>query len=367
MRILQLKTSAARGGAESLLLDLTAGLAARGHEIRTVLGEPGWLQEQLKSQGMQVSVIPLTSMLGVIQIPRLAAVIRDSRADLVLSHGARVNLFGSAAATIVGVPAVSVEHNLDDWRFNNPVFSVLDRLMARWNAGRIAVSRAVGDMLIEKGVISGEKIVVIPNGVCFPTDDHVKDRRAVRARFGLADNDFVVVTAARLTAQKGHEYLLEALPTLVERIPGLRCLWLGDGDLRAKLEHRRDYLGLGDIVHLAGAVDRVMHILPACDLFVLPSLWEGLPVAVIEAMGMGLPVVATKVAGTPEVVESGESGLLVPPGDAVALVEAITGLFEDESLRRRFATAGRARVRAMFDIEVVKDRYEEALRGWVKT
>jgi len=366
MRILQLKTSAARGGAESILLDITSGLVARGHEIETVLGEPGWLQARLMSQGMPVSVIPLTSVLGVVWVPRLVAMIRDSGADLVLSHGARVNVFGSLAARIAGKPAASVEHNMDDWRFTKPAFSGLDRLVAKLNVGRIAVSRAVGDLLIEKKVLSEERVAVIPNGVRFPADHHDYDRRAIRAEFGFEDDDFVVVTVARLTAQKGHEYLLEALPALVDRIPRLRCLWLGEGDLRAGLEDHRDRLGLGETVHFAGAMDQVMHILPACDLFVLPSLWEGLPVSVIEAMGMGLPVVATDVAGTPEVVGSGETGLLVPPGDAAALVEAITALFEDGPRRQRLAVAGRARARELFDIEFVLGRYEEALRNWVK-
>jgi glycosyltransferase involved in cell wall biosynthesis len=364
MRILQLKTSAARGGAEALLLQLTAGLAARGHEVATVLGEPGWLRERLADRGLTASVVPLVSWAGLLRVPKLAGLIRSLQADVVLSHGARVNLFGTLAASLSGVPAVSVEHNMDSWRGGNPVFGALDRLVAAQNRGRIAVSRAVAGMLVERNVLPPDRIEVIPNGVSFPAGEPAVDRRAVRAGFGLADEDFVLVTVARLTAQKGHRHLLGALPALRERIPRLRCLCLGEGDLRPELEALCRRLGLDDAVVFAGAVDGVMGILPACDLFVLPSLWEGLPLAVVEAMGVGLPVIATDVAGTPEAVESGRTGLLVPPGDPGALADAVLALHDDEELRGRLAGEGRRRAREEFGIDAVVDRYEEALGRW---
>jgi len=367
VRILQLKTSAARGGAESLLLDLTAGLVERGHVVETVLGEQGWLQDRMQSKGLSVSVIPLVSVLGLFRIPQLAGLIKSTCADIVLAHGARVNLFGVLASVTLGVPVVSVEHSMDDWRTNSRFLSLVDRIVARRNIGRIAVSRAVGGMLNELDIISGDKVVVIPNGVRFPSRSRVVNRRAIRSRFGIDDGAFVVVTAARLTKPKGHKFLLEALPELIKRIPRFHCLLLGDGNMRAELEGRCNALELEDKVTFAGAVDDVLDILPACDLFALPSLWEGLPVALIEAMGMGLPVVATAVAGTPEVVVSGESGVLVAPGDTEALAEAITTLYENENIRRRVADVGRIRAREMFDMEFVVGRYESVLQSWLSS
>ena len=157
---------------------------------------------------------------------------------------------------------------------------------------------------------------------------------------------------------------MESLAMLTSRHPTLRCLFVGDGELKSQLDVTAHDLGIEKSVVFAGAVDGVMAMLPACDLFVLPSLWEGLPVALIEAMGMGLPVVATEVTGTPEVVNSGTTGLLVRPGDAAMLAAAIDRLIIDEPLRRSLADAGRRHARNNFGMAKVLDGYESALDRW---
>ena len=364
MRILQLKTSSGRGGAETMLLQLTRGLSARDHEVLTVLGEPGWLADRLVELGHAASTIALTGPSGFFRVPELTGLVRRFAPDVILSHGARVNLFGTIAGTLTRVPTVSVEHGMDDWRRSGNAFALVDRFVAGRNRGRIAVSQAVGDMLVEHNLMPADRVSVIQNGVSFPSERTSIERGAIRARFGFTPEHTVLVTVARLSRPKGHANLFSALARLRDGQPQLRCLLLGDGPLREELEVGARVLGIDDVVVFAGAVDDVFDILPACDLFVLPSLREGLPVAAIEAMGMNLPVVATRVAGTGELVVDGETGLLVPPDDTDALVTAIASLADDEHLRTRLAAAGRTFARTSFTFEAALDRYEEVLQRW---
>jgi len=366
MRILQLKTSAERGGAETMLIQLTDGLSGRGHDVLTVVGEDGWLVNRLQQAGHSVNTIPMTGPAGLLGIPALSIIARRQRVDVILSHGARVNLLGTFVGVLTGVPSVAVEHSMDDWRIGGGFLAWLDRIVARRNRGRIAVSRAVGDMLVDHDVLPADHVEVVPNGVVFPSEGAAIDRLGVRARFGLKDHETVIVVAARLARPKGHEYLLEALVDLKAYKSDLRCLLLGDGPLREKLERKTTELGLGGLVVFGGAIDDVLDVLPACDLFVLPSLWEGLPVAAAEAMGMGLPIVATRVAGTPEIVQHEVTGLLVEPADPVGLAAAVRRLLDDDDLRDKLSGEGRCFAREAFSFEDILSRYEEVLACWAR-
>jgi glycosyltransferase involved in cell wall biosynthesis len=358
MRILQLKTSAVRGGAETLVWEFTRGATARGHDVLTVFSEAGWLSDAFAEAGLPARMLPLSSAAGAARVPTLVRLIRKWRPDVVLCHGARVNLFGAMAARLAGTPSVSVEHNVDGWREAKPGLNRLDRICAGWNTHRIAVSRAVGAMLRERRIMPEGKVTVIPNAVDVGAGERLRvPREEARRRFGLAEDDFVLVTVARLSSQKGHVFLLDALRTLVPEFPNLRLLCLGDGELRAELAAKTHAAGLDAHVCFAGALPGVVGLLPAYDLFVLPSLWEGMPLALIEALAAGLPVLATAVAGTPEVVTSEHTGLLVPPGDAGALAEGIRRLLRDPDLRARLATAGQAHARREFHIDTMIDRY----------
>ena len=194
---------------------------------------------------------------------------------------------------------------------------------------------------------SGRDPRVIPNGVGAPRPR--RGREATRAALAVEDGRPLLLTVARLFPQKGHGVLLHALHRLRDR--PWTAAWAGDGDLADPLEWGIARLGLSDRIRLLGPRDDVGDLLAAADLFVLPSLFEGHPLSVLEAMHAGTPVVATAAAGTTEAVRDGEEALLVPPGDPAALADAIAAALDDPTGRERRAARALARAQAEFGVE----------------
>jgi glycosyltransferase involved in cell wall biosynthesis len=204
------------------------------------------------------------------------------------------------------------------------------------------------------------KVFLIPNGVEIKvfTEANQSLVEALAQEWKIRSHTPVIGTLARLHEQKGHSYLLDAVAQLRREIPDVKALVVGDGELRPSLEQRTQALRLSDSVIFTGTRRDVPEILALLDVFVLPSLWEGLPIALLEAMAAGLPVVATRVGGVPEVVVDGETGLLVPPRDPDALSEAILTLLQDPDLRQKMGQAGQERVREYFSVERMVEETE---------
>ncbi len=204
----------------------------------------------------------------------------------------------------------------------------------------ICVSQASRASFLHHGLPSGVDISVVRNGI--PALPPAREREAFRAELGLGPGTLAVLTVARFTEQKDHATLVSAMPAIVGRFPDIRFLWVGTGPLKPKLQVMLDQAGMTPYVVWLGRRTDVPDLLRACDLFVLPSRYEGLPLVAIEAMASGLPVVGTRVSGTAEVVNHGETGLLVPSGDAQGLAGAVCELLSNPALAARLVELGRA-------------------------
>lgn len=200
------------------------------------------------------------------------------------------------------------------------------------------------------------RLVTVPNGV--PERGTGLGRRVARADLGLRADQPVVMTVGRLTKMKGQRYLIDATPHLVSRVPGVAVVVVGEGPLRMGLESRAAEMGVNGSVHFLGHRTDARFLLDAADVFVLPSRHEGMPLAAIEAMEAGLPVVATHVIGSREVVADGETGILVPPEDSAALGAAIAGLLAGPGVRAAYGAAGRRRYLDRFTAERMAARTE---------
>ena len=268
------------------------------------------------------------------------------RADVFHLHvgTGRENFDGARAARAAGVPAIVQTQHLP-WMLRSrgkrpPFFRGLrevDQL--------IAVSEALGPSYERIGVQAGH-ISTVPNGVGLR--GNAPGRLSARRSLGLGPDELVVMSVGRLITMKGHRDLVDATPALLDRFPQLSVLVVGDGHLHAQLSKQAAALGVADRVRLLGHRRDARQLLDGADVFTLPSLHEGMPLAALEAMEASLPVVATRVTGSAEVVADGETGVLVPAQDSPALSEALSVLLDDPGLRARMGAAGRRRYLAKF-------------------
>ena len=225
----------------------------------------------------------------------------------------------------------------------------LYRFASRWVSGLIVVSDQVKESAIELvGPRIRDRITVISNGCDIEQYGQPVDRAQVRSQLGLAADCRLIAVVGTLKKVKGHRYLIEAMSTLVPRYPDLHALLIGDGELKADLRLGVSELGLDRHVHFLGSRHDIPQLLAASDLFVLPSLWEGLSMALLEAMATGLPIVASAVSGTVQAIKPNEGGLLVPPGDVQALASAIDQLLSAPERARSMGAVARQRVEAEF-------------------
>lgn len=346
------------GGAERALLLLLEHLDS--DRFRSTLlvpdGAPAALTdgaERLDIEVRTVRPLPL-GLAGAAGVPALAGRLGRARPAIFHAHlswplAAKWPL---AAAVVARVPAVATVQLVPSFTPTRPSY-VQGRLLAAGIGTFIAVSRDVERRLVETFGWPREKIVVIHNGT--PLEPAPRPRLT-------ADGKPVVLTAARLVDQKGIEVLLDA----AAEVPA-RFLVAGDGPERTRLADYAAAAGSADRVSFLGHRTDVRDLLDAADVFVLPSLYEGTPLAVLEAMAAGRAIVATAIAGTDELVVDGESALLVPPRDAGALAAAIRRLLDDPDLRARLGEAARRRAEAQFGADAVAERvaavYERLTAG----
>lgn len=362
--VIQFTDSYGFGGAEEMLLRLLEGLDRRRWEpILMHHDGPGIspLLERARRLDVRIRSVPrLAGRRDFSRLPRLIREIRSEGPAIFHAHlcwTLRCS-YGLMAAALARVPGVVATQQLfSEIRHLRPI--VRQRSIAAGVDRYIAVSRDLARRLGATPLFPRRKIRVIPNAVRV---ERFAPLRSGRGPFLQGEDERpIVLTLARLDPQKGLSTLLEAARLVSEA----RFLVAGEGPERPALEAQIHRLGLERRVSLLGHRDDVGALLASCDLFVLPSLYEGLPVSVLEAMAAEKPVVATAIGGTDEAVVDGSTGLLIPAGNPAALAEAIRRVLGDPALARRFAEAGRQRVFAEFSAERmvlrVSELYEEIL------
>lgn len=366
-RILYVFVSLPVGGAEEHLLSLVHNLDRESFRpVVCCIGTGGPIGREIRDSG--VPVVELGKMRTGRFDRRIVSSLRDllrrEKIDLLHSHLYHPNLYGRLAAFREGVPAVCTVHNI----YVRPKLHrrLINRWLARNTARIIAVSTPVRDDILRYDRVDPSKVTVVPNGVDVARFTLAMTREQARERLGIADVPYVIGTLGRLEEQKGLPHLVEALRLLAEGGDGAFLLVAGSGRAEGRLREMISRLGLEARVRFLGVRRDVPEIHRAMDVFVLPSLWEGLPIALLEAMASGLPVVATPVGGIPDVVRDGTNGLLVPPADPVALAEALRRLRRDPSLGAELGRAGRETVRDRHShrrvAEQVMTIYRESLR-----
>ena len=336
IRVLHLVDDLDVGGLERVVCQCARYLPSDRYQVAVwALGRDGPMADVIRQAGGAVRVLSLRSCYHPAVIRRFIRELRAERPDIVHTHTYFTNTLARLALWAGRCPAAHVAHVHNVYSQYRWHHRVVEKGLSRRSFRIICCSAAVRDFVCRAEGIQPEKTCVIPNGV----DVEAFEARPAfdRGALGLAEDDFVVMTVASLTAKKGHAYFVRALRRLCRINARIKYLVVGDGPRRETLHNLVATEGLEDHVVFLGVRSDVPALMGLADVFVLPSLTEGMPLVVMEAMAAGLPVVATNVGGTPELVRDGLTGRLVRPANEDDLVEAVTAIMRDEPLRREYS------------------------------
>lgn len=290
-------------------------------------------------------------------IRELTSFLRGNFADVLVTHGYKSNLLGRPAARLAGVPIVSVSRGWTGENLKVWCYEALDRFHLRFMDRVVCVSQCQAARVLRTGV-GPEKVRVIRNAARLRAFDAVDPDGRSRLRALAGGDGPIVLAAGRLSPEKGFSVLVDAARRVHERIPNARFVLFGEGVERTRLESRIAQLRLGGVFRLAGFCNDLDALIPWADVIALPSFTEGLPNVALEAGAAGVPVIATAVGGTPEVVADGVTGYLVPAGDEIALAERLANLLANAELARKFAEASTRRMAEHFSFETQARGYE---------
>lgn len=358
MKILHLISSEGFYGAENVVAALARDLQESGHSARVGVFENAHapvnsVATQFESRGLQVTRILCRGRFDRKTVRRIREIIRSQEIELVHSHGYKSDVYTWLAARRLRVPLIATSHLWTRQTAAIRFYEFLDSLVLRRFSAITAVSEKIAGQLRHAG-ISARKVSVIDNGI-----DLRLFRSAVPAlKSELQAGDRPLIgMVGRLTAQKGIEYFLAAARKLLAEFPDLIFPIVGDGPDREKLERMARELNIEKSVRFTGARKDIANVYASLDIFVLASIDEGMPMALLEAMASGRPVVATDVGAVSQIVVSGETGILVRSADAGELANAIAALLRDPALRARLASNGQAKVRGQFSSQVMTQNY----------
>jgi glycosyltransferase involved in cell wall biosynthesis len=348
------------GGTESHILELASRIDRSRFDVTVcTLKSGGRVAEELQARGIRVLSLDGAGKLDARVLFRLLTIIREERPDVIQAFLFWANVAARICGRLVRTFSIISSYH-DEIVTEGWIIRLVDRLTLKWTHGILCCSEAVRRSVVSRIGGTGQQFTVIPFGV--DVDRFGTPAAATRRELGLQDDGAVVGTVCRLVEpKKGLSILLQAMSELKRRLrkPPCQLLIVGDGPARETLEALRDRLELSEWVVFTGTRRDIPRVLHAMDAFVLPSLYEGFGIAILEAMAAAKPVVATTVGGIPEFVVPGDTGLLVEPGHATALAEAIERLLCEPERARQMGIRGRERVLAGFQMSTVVRRHEQ--------
>lgn len=367
-KILQLIGGGEIGGAELHVLTLLQNIdSERFNLLSGCLIDGSFAQ---LTEGMEISTLrfPMKHALDLSPLPDLIKTVRQEQISLIHTHGSRANLLGRLAGKWLKVPVVTTIHSSLKQDYLSPgaaqLALILDRLTLPFTSGLITVSEALAHEVANRG---GENIRTIYNGIHplphFDEFEYREDlRRNFRQKWGIPSDALVLGSIARLHPTKGLTYFIEAAGLLKDHFPKLHLLIVGDGPLYDDLDYQLRATELP--FTLTGFLPNAYQILPTMDLFVLPSVSEGMGLVLLEAMQARLPIIATQVGGIPEVIRNGMDGLLIPPMNSQALAATCKQIFKNPDLLNSLIDSGSKRWLEFSVFEMLRQTqnfYEEIL------
>ena len=337
------------------MLLLASHLDRQRFEVFISSAGEGPLEEEARKLGLSHLRVPLSKKFNQGAVKEIAGLLRESRVSILHSHGGVAGLFGRLAARRAQTPVVvHTLHGIHYLHYRNPLlrrlYILLEKRFSRFTDGLVLVSQADFQRAKKYRLAAEDKMFVILNGLDLQAGLSGEEIREKRLALGWPPEESLVGTVARLHRQKGIPTLLEAAPLLLAAVPDTKVVVVGEGPLGQRLRKKVRRQGLQEKFLFLGERKDAVELLSLFDVFVLPSLWEGLPFVLIEAASLRKPIVATAVDGIAEVVENGKTGLLVPPQNPGALADAIIDLLRDRQKAARLAANAKSIIPSRFPL-----------------
>lgn len=354
--ILHLIETGGPGGAEQMLLRLADEYSRRGLAQMVCLRKEGWLAGEVRRRGIPLEVKPLGRLPDLAWLRELRTLARTRGVAAIHAHEFAMNVQGALLAKWLCIPSVGTVHGkgyyADKW-VRRLTYRAASRLTSL-----VAVSEDIRSNLITLVGVKPQRVTVIPNGVDTERFRFDAEKRSlIRSSLGVRDDQLLLGTVGSYYPVKGHRFLVDAVGKLTPLFPELQLVMAGQGPLAEALRKQADERGLGERVRVIGYVEDTAGFLSALDIFIMPSLSEGQPLALLEAAANGRCIVATDVGGIPEIIANGVSGIIVSAGDADALADAVALLAADPDRRRGLAAGALAAVQGGWSIRRTADRY----------
>ncbi|MDQ2639184.1 MAG: glycosyltransferase [Pseudomonadota bacterium] len=363
IRILHVTHDLDLGGLQQVIVSLCRTIDRSAYEPSVLcLRSGGMFVREVEALGIGVHVLEkVEGRADYLKFLKIRRFLAAHPQDVVHTHNTEPFIDGTIAAMMTrGAMVVHTDHAR---HFPDKLrYMIAERIVSTFAYRVVGCSEHTTKALARHVRIPRRKLRTIPNGIDGSRFENLPDRSAARAAFGVGGFRDIIGLGVRLSDQKGITYLIRAMPQILSRAPETALLVAGDGPLRGDLEREAASLGVARNVIFCGTLTDIPLFLAALDVYTLPSMWEGLPMAVLEAMAAGLPVVATDVGGTGTAVADGVTGILLPPRDVDALGSAIAGLLESPELRHRMGESGRQRFREHFKAEIMTRSYERLYR-----
>jgi glycosyltransferase involved in cell wall biosynthesis len=361
LNILHIYQNSKIGGVQQQLLSL---LRAYDREVFNpifcCLGPKEEMGKEI--EGIGIECIPLNrsrynrfSLKIVIDLYRL---MKKKHIHIVRTHRYRSNLYGRLAAFLTGVPVIVASVHDNYRKDKRPARRMINRILSKMTDKIVAVSEDVKKDIIRYGKVEPSKIVVIPNGIDTEKFNPKGNFADIRKEFSIKKGALVAGFVGRIVLAKGLEYLIDSIPYIKEECKNIKFLIIGEGSLVERLHEQAKENKVYDYIIFAGGRRDIPDILSCIDVFVMPSIAEGLPNALLEAMAMGKPIIATEIGGIPEVIKNGVNGLLVPPRDPRALATAIKGLIGNDQLAAQMGQAARDLVVNKFSMRSIAQKWQ---------
>jgi len=362
MRILHTEWSDGWGGQEHRIYHEMRGLVARGHEVTLVTRPQCRIREKAAAAGIPVVTLPMRKALDFGSIVALRRLLRENNVEVVNTHSGVDSWIGGLAAKLARTPVLLRTRHLNiplrrNWL--NFVHYLPDRI--------ITCGETMRRQLIESSGFPEARLVSIATGIDFAEFEPRRPRREVRQALGLCEVEVMILMVGILRTVKGHDTALQAFQILSSKFPDAALVLAGDGPLLPAMEQLAHTLGIAKRVRFLGFRNDIPDLMGAADVLLLTSRSEGVPQTVTQALGLGLPVVATSVGGVSELVQSEQSGLLIPPGDPDAAADAVRRIIGDPGMAERFRAAGRVRVRQNFSLQAMLDKTERVCLELLET